>query len=134
MEAIVRELIEKEVQAARAFNRGDLNDVLAVFDTESFTGFSSTRFDRIHGLRDLKRTFEFYQKEADEIDYSISKPEVQVHGGCAVVTFYWHVKLRGAKLNETIKGRGTHVYVQEEGQWRVVHEHFSKSHRGRGDE
>lgn len=68
------------------------------------------------------------------VDYSISKPEVRIFGGCAVVTFYRQVSLRGPKIRETIKGRGTHVYVQEEGHWRIVHEDFSKSHRGKGDE
>jgi len=134
METVTRELIEMEVQAARAFNRGDLTDLLATFNPDSFTGFSSIRYDRIHGLKDLRRTFEFYLDEAEEVDYSISTPEVQVHGGCAVVTFYWQVKLRGPKTRETIKGRGTHVYIQEENRWKIVHEHFSKPHRGKGDE
>ncbi len=134
MESATRELIEMEVQAARAFNRGDLETILGMFDPDGFTGFSSTKYDRIHGLRELRRTFEFYMAEAEDLDYSISRPEVQVFGGSAVVTFYWQVKLRGPKIRETIKGRGTHLYVLEEGKWRVVHEHFSKSHRGRGDE
>lgn len=134
MESVTRELIEMEVQAARAFNRGDLETILGMFDPGDFTGFSSTKYDRIRGPRELRRTFEFYMGQAEDLDYSIGKPEVQVFGGSAVVTFYWQVKLRGPKIRETIKGRGTHVYVQEEGKWRVVHEHFSKSHRGRGDE
>lgn len=134
METVTRELLEMEVQAARAFNRGDIDDILTMFDPDSFTGFSSTKYDRIRGLKDLRRTFQFYCDEADELDYSISKPEVQVFGGSAVVTFYWQVRLRGSKIRETIRGRGTHVYIQEEGRWKVVHEHFSKSHRGKGDE
>ncbi len=134
METVTRELIEMEVQAARAFNRGDLQGVLHFFEPEEFTGFSSTQYDRIHGLKDLRRTFEFYLREATDVEYSIARPEVQVFGGSAVVTFYWEVKLRGPKIRENIHGRATHVYVQQEGRWRIVHEHFSKAVRGKGSE
>lgn len=134
METVAHQLIEMERQGARAFNRKDIDAILAGYDSRSFTGFSSTRYERISGLRDLRRTFEFYVNEAEEVDYSVSKPKVQTWGKCAVLSFYWQVKLRGARFQETIKGRGTHVYVQERGRWKVVHEHFSKSHRGPGDE
>lgn len=134
MEEIARQLIEMEEQAARAFNRRDLDRILEFFDPESFEGFSSTRYERIHGLKELRKTFEFYLSEAESVEYGISKPMVNVFGGSAVVTFYWQVKLRGKKIKQNIHGRGTHVYIQEQGRWRVVHEHYSKSHRGEGDE
>lgn len=134
MEEVARQLIEMEEQAARAFNRRDLERILEFFDPESFSGFSSTKFDRIHGLKDLRKTFEFYLGEAEQVDYSIAKPEVQVYGGAAVVTFYWQVKLRGKKLKQTLRGRATHVYIREEDRWRIVHEHFSKAVRGKGEE
>lgn len=134
METVTRQLIEIEVQSARAFNNEDLDTVLKFYDPDAFSGFSSTRYDRIHSLKDLRKTFEFYLHEAEKVEYSISKPEVQVHGGAAVVTFYWEVKLRGKKLKRTFRGRGTHVFIQEEGRWRIVHEHFSKAVRGKGEE
>lgn len=134
MEEVARQLVEMEVQAAHAFNRGDLDRILECFDPDSFSGFSSTRYDRIRGLRALRRTFEFYRAEAENVDYTISRPEVQVHGGAAVVTFYWEVRLRGKKIRQTLHGRATHVYIQEQGRWRIVHEHFSKAVRGKGQE
>jgi len=134
MEEVARQLIEMEEQAARAFNRGDLDTILTFFHPQEFSGFSSTKYDRIHGLRELRKTFEFYLGEAEGVHYAISKPEVQLYGGAAVVTFYWEVRLRGKKLRETLHGRATHVYIEQEDRWRVVHEHFSKAVRGKGVE
>ena len=134
MEALAKHLVEIEKRSATHFNRGELEAILEHFDPD-FTGFSSTRRDRISGLRALRRTFEFYRHEAERVEYSISKPEVRAFGGAAVVTFYWEVKLlgtRSGKRRQVIRGRGTHVFVQELGRWKIVHEHFSKATHGPG--
>ena len=134
MQTVAQELIAMEERAASAFNRRDLDAILQFFDPEEFTGFSSTRHERIRGLRSLRKTFEFYLSEAEKVDYSISKPEVQLYGGCGIVTFYWEVRLRARKIKQNLQGRATHVYIEEEGRWRVVHEHYSKAVRGKGSE
>ena len=129
MEDIARHLAEIEKRSAEHFNRGELDRILEYYDPD-FVGFSSTKRDRIHGLKSLKKTFEFYRREAERVEYSISKPEVLVFGGAAIVTFYWEVKLvhtPGGKRKQVVKGRGTHVFVQEAGRWKIMHEHFSKA-------
>jgi ketosteroid isomerase-like protein len=133
VEEIAQRLIEMENEMARAFNQRDLDRILALFDAGQFSGFSSTKYDRIRGLKALRKTFEYYLSEANRVSYSVRRPEVQVFGSTAVVTFYWQVKLSGG-LDQTIAGRGTHVYARQGRQWRVVHEHFSKAVRGKGDE
>lgn len=134
MEETAKQLVEIEKRSAEHFNRGELDAILADYDPD-FVGFSSTRRERIHGLNSLRKTFEYYRREAERVEYSIGRPEVLLLGGTAVVTFYWEVKMRstrGGKRRQVIKGRGTHVFAQEAGRWKIVHEHFSKATHGPG--
>jgi len=93
-----------------------------MFD-RAFVGFSSTRHERIRGLDALAKTFEYYLTGAPSMTYRIQRPHVQVSSGVAVATFFWTVVLgRG----HPILGRGTHVFVRKQKNWRVIHEHFSR--------
>ena len=127
METITPQIIELEEAQAKAFNKGNVGKILDFFYPE-IVGFSSTKHDRIAGLEALRETFEFYLKEAEKIDYQIFEPTVQVFGETAVIAFYWQVKLIKGSHTQSIKGRGSHVYAKVDGQWKIVHEHFSRAH------
>jgi ketosteroid isomerase-like protein len=123
-DAIRKEILRAEREQVRAINRGDLRGALHMFD-KSFVGFSSTRHERIRGLGALARTFHYYLKHAPKIAYSIQQPHVHARGSTAVATFYWKV---GLGRGRSVHGRGTHVFVRQGKNWRVVHEHFSRAH------
>ena len=50
------EILHLEREQVRALNRGDLRAALKLFD-RGFVGFSSTKHQRIRGLRALGRPF-----------------------------------------------------------------------------
>jgi len=127
MKPISPEIIDLEEKQVAAFNQGDIDEVLKFFYPD-IVGFSSTKHERISGLQTMRKTFEYYLDEAEKMEYSISEPTVQVFGDTAIITFYWLVtQIIGAKRQE-IKGRGSHVYARINGQWKIVHEHFSRAH------
>jgi len=121
------ELLRVEEEQAAAFNRRDVTAALASFSPH-IVGFSSTRHERVTGLDALRETFEYYLRQAERVEYRISEPLVQALGDTAIVSFYWTVVLSTGAHRREIHGRGTHVFHREDGQWRIVHEHFSRAH------
>jgi len=122
--AVKNQVLRLESEQVRAVNRGDVAGATRMFD-RSFSGFSSTRHERIAGLQALARTFHYYLEGAEKIAYRITRPKVHAGDGVAVVTFYWTV---GLGRGRTVRGRGTHVFVRKGRKWSVVHEHFSRAH------
>jgi len=118
------QILHLEREQVRAINRGDVRGALKLFD-QGFVGFSSTKHQRIRGLGALRKTFDYYLKQAPKLAYHLEQPHVSVSGGTAVATFYWSVQLgRGHKIH----GRGTHVFSKQRKEWKVVHQHFSRAH------
>jgi ketosteroid isomerase-like protein len=118
------EILNLEREQVRAINRGDVRGALKLFD-RGFVGFSSTKHQRIRGLEALRKTFDYYLKQAPKLSYHMENPHVSASNGTAVATFYWSVQLgRGHKIH----GRGTHVFAKQGKEWKVVHEHFSRAH------
>lgn len=122
------EIIKIERECADAFNQQDLGKILDSFD-ESIFGFSSTRQERFIGKAELKKTFEYYFLQGDRVTYEITVPEVELIGdSLAICTFYWQVNIRDGSKSKEIPGRASHVYRNIGGQWKIVHEHFSRAH------
>jgi ketosteroid isomerase-like protein len=124
MKANERELLGLERKQVADFNRHEIEALLSHFD-RGFVGFSSTRHERIGGSAKLSKTFRHYMNVFPKVRYAISKPKVQMLGDNAVVSFYWKVQLAPGHV---IDGRGTHVYAKKRAGWKIVHEHFSRSH------
>ena len=126
------EILHLEREQVRAINRGDVRSALKLFD-RGFVGFSSTKHQRIRGLGALRKTFDYYLKQAPKLAYHVEQPHVSVSGGTAVATFYWSVQLGrgrpGRIKTRKIHGRGTHVFAKQGKEWKVVHEHFSRASR-----
>src|SRR5260370_27421396 len=118
------EILQLEREQVRAINRGDVRGALKLFD-RGFVGFSSTKHERIRGLGALRKTFDYYLKQAPKLAYHLEQPHVSASGGTAVATFYWSVQLGpGHKIH----GRGTHVLSKHRKAWQVARERFSRAH------
>jgi ketosteroid isomerase-like protein len=124
MTSVEREILRMERLQAADFNRRDLDAIVEQFEP-SFVGFSSTRHKRIAGRAALKKTFEHYLDQSPRVRYRIAEPRVQALDGTAVVSFYWVVEL---SPGHRIQGRGSHVLIRRGDRWRIVHEHFSRTH------
>ncbi len=128
MSEVEKQIVKIENDIAAAFNRRDLAGIAAFFD-EGVLGFSSTKHERLRGLEALRNTFNFYLQQSEKVEYALDEIRVQFFGQVAVSTFYWSVTLSGPKGEHEIHGRGSHVFVEKGGTWKIVHEHFSRSHR-----
>jgi ketosteroid isomerase-like protein len=120
-------ILSLEQQQVEAFNSGDIDKILSFFNPD-IVGFSSTKHDRFVGLEGLSGTFEYYLQKTTKLEYSISDPSVQVFGDTAILSFYWLVAMTFGKTRREVQGRGSHVYRKESGEWKIVHEHFSRAH------
>lgn len=127
MEQIKKQLITIEEEMATAFNKGDVDNILYYFD-QDLIGFSSTIHERLGGLEELRKTFEYYLNQSEKMEVNITSPVVQVFGDTAVVSFYWVVALMSNSNRREINGRGSHFYIKKSDQWKIVHEHFSRAH------
>jgi ketosteroid isomerase-like protein len=123
MTAAQRAILHLERQQEKDFNRRRVPALLKQF-APNFIGFSSTRHERISGRAALGKTFQHYLGQAPRVRYRIAQPRVQVFGNAAVASFYWTVALG----KRAVRGRGSHVFVRQGKQWRIVHEHFSRAH------
>ena len=127
MDTIERELVQIEKSIVKAFNAGNLKDILQHFD-KNFVGFSSTKHERLTSLSQLKKTFQHYLAEGEKVTYSIRNVKVNIYGEGALTTFYWQVDIEKKKKVKSIDGRGSHVFLMKDDGWKIVHEHYSKAH------
>ena len=125
----VDEILKVEQAHVEAFNNADLDKVLSYFAPE-INGFSSTHNDRYRGRDELRKTFEYYLQKSDRVFYEISEVEVEMLAGGenALVTFYWKAAPLVNAEEEVITGRATHILARKDGQWQIIHEHFSRAH------
>jgi len=108
------EIMAIEEKMADAFNKGDMDGILQFFDQE-IIGFSSTAHERLGGLEELKKTFDFYLDLSTKMEYSISSTIVQQYENVAITTFYWVVALISESNRREIHGRGSHVFTYTDG-------------------
>ena len=127
MGAIEKQILEIEKQMVEAFNQGKVEEILKFFDKE-IIGFSSTQHERLMGLDAMRNTFLYYLREADAVEYSITSPLIKsMTENCAVITFYWLVVMASGSKRREIHGRGTHLFHKKGDNWKIVHEHFSRT-------
>ena len=122
------EILAIEQAMSDAFNAGKIEEILKYFDN-GLIEFSSTQYERLVGINALRETFHYYLKEADHLEYNLVSPIIKLLGeNVAIATFYWLVVLFNSGNRREIQGRGTHVYLKKNGEWKIVHEHFSRAH------
>lgn len=122
------EILAIEQAMSDAFNAGKIEEILKYFDKDLIE-FSSTQYERLVGINALRETFHYYLKEADHLEYNLVSPIIKLLGeNVAIATFYWLVVLFNSGNRREIQGRGTHVYLKKNGEWKIVHEHFSRAH------
>ncbi len=127
MASAIQAILAIEKEMVRDFNAGKVERLLAHFHPR-VVGFSSTRQERIAGRSAVRKTFSYYRQASSRTKFRISKPRVQAFGEVAVATFYWSVDLGRGRLRHVIQGRGTHVFIHQGREWKIVHEHFSRAH------
>ena len=126
MEDIKKEILSIEENIVKAFNKGKIDEIMQYFN-EDLLAFSSTAHERLGGLKEFKKTFEYYLDQSQNMEYQISSPLVKVFDNAAFITFYWVVALTGVSSRKEIHGRGSHFFIKRDGDWKIVHEHYSRA-------
>lgn len=127
MKEIEQRIAKMETDMAAAFNRHDVDAIVESFD-EQLVAFSSTKHERLHGLDSFRKTFMYYLKQSERTEFELEEIQVQTFGSTAISTFYWSVTVETKTGPHEINGRGSHVFVERNGEWKIVHEHFSRAH------
>jgi ketosteroid isomerase-like protein len=127
MDTIEKALADIEKSMVKLFNKKEIDKILKYF-SQNFIGFSSTKHDRITQLSQLKKTFLYYLTGGDKVKYSIRNLKVKIYGELALTTFYWRVDIQKKQKTKAVEGRGSHLFLLIDTDWKIVHEHFSKAH------
>lgn len=85
--------------------------------------FTAGEQQRVDGLEALRKYMESFEGQIPPHTYSIENPKVQVYGNAAILTFHY----AGTTTDGTPmpKWKATSVYYWNDGQWRMVHAHWS---------
>ena len=127
MDTFEKEVVHIEKSIVKYFNQKNVSGILDFF-MKGFTGFSSTRHDRLTNVGQLKKTFLYYLREGEKVTYSINGLKVHIYGEFALATFYWKVSIRNKRKVKNVNGRGSHLFLMQDDTWKIVHEHYSKAH------
>ena len=127
MEDLKETITKIETAMAQAFNRRDVDAILQHFD-ENVVGFSSTKHERLWGLEAMRKTFAYFIDPSEKVVFQPDEIEVREYGQVVIATFYWVATVYSGKQQREVHGRGSHVFVNRNGQWKIVNEHFSRAH------
>ena len=78
---------------------------------------------RLDGKEAILEYFSTLAGQVPEHDFELVDPKVQVYGDVAILTLHYH-----GTINDTVLGepwKATAVYRLQEGDWKVVHAHWS---------
>lgn len=78
---------------------------------------------RIDGIQAFREYLAALQGQVPEHNYEIVDPKVQVYGDIGILTLHYHAF--SAEGETLARGKGTCVYRQTDGEWCMVHTHWS---------
>jgi ketosteroid isomerase-like protein len=114
------QIINMERAALDRWGRGDPDGFLEISAREVvyFDPFLPRRID---GLGALRKYYAELRGQIHIDSYEIVDPEVQVHGGIAILTFGFVSRGGGDEM----RWNATEVYRRGEDGWRILHTHWS---------
>jgi ketosteroid isomerase-like protein len=119
-------IISLERGALERWGKGDPDGYLSIMAPE-ITYFDPTVAMRIDGREKLKPVLEVVRGRLSIQQAKMINPAVMRDGNVAVLTF--NLISRGASLNGSprrdVKWNSTEVYRQIDGNWKIVHSHWS---------
>ena len=93
-------------------------DEAVVFGTEPPSKFSD--------FKTFENTLQQYFSQMSDVSFMTSNIQIEVFEPAAWVTslFLWIYRLNGEEVRET--GRWTEIYLERDGDWKLVHFHASR--------
>jgi uncharacterized protein (TIGR02246 family) len=124
---ITETILALERAAMERYNKGDVDGPLEIY-AEDVTYFDPITETRLDGHATVAQYFRaFFEGKLDIPRYEIPNPQVIVSGDIAVLTYNLANYIRGEDGAEKAGApwNSTQVYRRIDGQWRVVHVHWS---------
>ena len=120
------EIIALERGALDRWGRGDPRGYLEIMAPE-VTYFDPGQDKRVDGLQAMSDLLLPFTGKIRVDRYDMIDPAVQRHGDAAVLTFNLVSYQRGTDGSEhpIVRWNSTETYARVEGQWRIVHSHWS---------
>ena len=78
---------------------------------------------RVDGIEAFREYLLALQGQIPEHTYEFVNPKVQVYGEVGILSLHYHAFTPDGEV--LARGKGTCVYRQTEGSWRMVHTHWS---------
>jgi ketosteroid isomerase-like protein len=123
---ITEEIITIEKKALDRWGKGDPYGYLEIFADEVtyFNPFEESRIDSLPSM------MKYYGDQAGQIfidEFKMTDPKVQLHGDIAILTYnlFNYKKQPDGTLKQTTKWNSTKVYKYTNGNWRIIHNHWS---------
>ncbi len=114
-----------ERAALDRWGKGDPDGFLEISDPEVvyFDPFQPKRLD---GIEELRRLYSGLRGNINIRCYDIIDPKVEVDGNIAMLTFNFVSQVRLSQGSEReMRWNATEVYRHRNGQWRIIHSHWS---------
>ena len=90
--------------------------------------FTDGEQERVEGLEAVREYLTPLAGQIPPHTYELVKPKVQVYGDTAILTFHWKASM--ADGTPLPMWKATSVYYWNDGQWRMVHAHWSSIQSG----
>ncbi|MGA2715677.1 MAG: nuclear transport factor 2 family protein [Bryobacteraceae bacterium] len=120
-------IIAMERAALDRWGKGDVNGYLDL-DSTDITYFDPALEKRVDGLAAVKKYIAPFAGKIGISHYSMIDPKVQQYGDIAVLTYNLVddvIRTPDGPVNITIRWNCTQVYARIDGEWKIVHNHWS---------
>ena len=101
--------------AFKGFGKGFAEDATYFDDVAATT--------RLDGKQEIINYFSTLAGLVPEHDFELVDPKVQVYGDIAILTLHYHGSINDTAIGQPWKA--TSIYRFQEGDWKVVHAHWS---------
>jgi uncharacterized protein (TIGR02246 family) len=121
------DIIAMERAALDRWGQGDTQGVLDLY-AKDITYFDPFQDKRVDGLEAMKALYRPFAGKFKILHYEMIDPKVQRTGEVAVLTYNLlddFVELSAGPTSTKMAWNVTSVYARVEGQWRIVHSHYS---------
>lgn len=116
-------ILARERSALDRWSRGDPLGYLEI-QTADVTYFDDiAAHSRVNGIDAMRQYMSSLKGQIPEHRYEIVDPKVQVYGDVAVLTLRYHAFDEGG--GTLTQWKATSVYRRANGEWRIVHAHWS---------
>ncbi len=124
-EDLAKEIIAMECEALDRWGKGDPWGFTEI-STAEVTYYDPYTERRLDGLEALRQFYASIEGKIRIERYEMINPRVQIHGDTAVLTFNLidYVPASGG-LTREVHWNSTEVYSRNNGEWKIVHTHWS---------